>query len=100
MVKIGGEEGKTEMLKLKEGVVAKHIDDEGIIVDTNTGRYLALNRTAMEMISVMIESDDYEGVINRLMNLIDIDRRTLDGDLKALISRLRELGLVSEASST
>lgn len=100
MVEIGGEEGKTEMLKLKEGVVTKHIDDEGIIVDTNTGRYLALNRTAMEMISVMIESDDYEEVINRLMNLIDIDRRTLDGDLKALISRLRELGLVSEASST
>ena len=88
------------MLKLKEGIVVKRIDDEGIIVDTNIGRYLAPNRTALEMIMAMMESDDHKEVIARLINLMDVDRRTLEVDLKALVDRLIELGLVHEASST
>lgn len=85
------------MLKFKEGIVIKRIDDEGIIVDTNTGRYLAPNRTALEMILAMMESEDYQEVLARLLSLIDVDRQTLKIDLKALVDRLDELDLVQEA---
>ena len=100
MVEIVGEIGGAIVLKLKEGIVIKRIDDEGIIVDTNTGRYFAPNRTALEIITAMMESDDNEEVITRLMDLMDVDRRTLEVDLKALVSRLLELSLVYKASST
>ena len=86
------------MLKLKDGILVKRIDDEGIIVDTNTGRYLAPNRIALEMITAMMDSDNYEEVIARLMNQMDIDRGTIEVDLKVLGNRLVELGLVSEAA--
>ena len=91
------------MLRLKDGVEIVSLEDErlaetdkggGIVLDTNSGRYLEVNSIALEMITALVSSEDVDEAINSLMERISIDRQTLEGDLKEFVDNLIELGLV------
>ena len=87
------------MFALTSGASYTPIDGEGIIVDTNTGRYVSLNSTASAMLQALVKSQSKEAVLDTLttlMDLGDVGRETLERDLDGLSTQLRDLGLLEE----
>jgi hypothetical protein len=81
------------MLKLKQGVVAVRVDQDTIIVDTNTGRYFAANTIAYEMIAAMLHGQSDDEAVKALTDVIDIDEATLRNDIQEVRDRLADLDL-------
>ncbi len=71
-----------------------------MIVDTNTGRYIALNRTAAITLKALIEHQDVDETLSSIERLIDADRATLRTDIRSLVSQLKDLGLVLEEGTS
>jgi hypothetical protein len=83
------------LLKLKDGVVAIRLDDDGILVDTLGGRYMAINRTAYAMIEALGSCDGEEQALGRLEAGMAADRATLVRDIGSLRAQLEGLGLTA-----
>ena len=81
------------MFALKSRVVFKPLENEGIIIDVNTGRYLSLNVSASTMLAALIDHRDVGKAAEALVNVFDVDNRTLRQDLEDLVSQLQELDL-------
>ena len=85
-------------VRFKEGVTCERVEDEGIIVDAYGGRYIDLNRSALEMVFALCEEPDQQSAVDRLLHLFDADRETLSKDLQNMLDRLRALGLTADDS--
>lgn len=86
------------MFRLKPEVVVETVDNEGIIVDPSTGRYISLNGTAVEMITVLVKSSDVATAVDSLTKTMATDCGTIERDVASLTSQLHDLGLVEDGA--
>ena len=83
------------LLELKKGVVAIQFDDEGVLVDSLNGRYMAINRSAYEMIQALGSCDTEDEALGRLEKQMAADRPTLREGIGSLRAQLEGLGLTA-----
>jgi len=81
------------LVELREGVTLERVDDEGIVVDTIKGRYISLNRSALEILDALLGETDLDSVLTRLSEQFDVSREKLADDIEKLKGQLAELEL-------
>ncbi len=83
------------MFKLGAGVIVFRLNENALLVDSRTGRYMALNCTAMEMLEAVQTNEDEELIIAQLAKRFATDEHTLMAGLQVLQQRLSELELLN-----
>ena len=82
------------MLSLNNGIIFTSLEDEGMIVDTNAGKYIYLNQTASDMVQLIIASESEEDIPQKLATKFNIDQQTVKSHFEDLVSQLVELKLL------
>ena len=55
---------------------------------------ITLNETALDIWNLLPEAEDEAAVVERMLGIYDIDRETLEKDVKAFLQELREAGIL------
>ena len=55
---------------------------------------ITLNETALDIWNLLPEAEDEAAVVERMLGIYDIDRATLEKDVKAFLQELREAGIL------
>ena len=85
------------MVKLKDGVISTSIGEECIVIDPDSGKYLASNRVGYEMMAALVANRSEADAISALMETLDVDEGRLLQDFNAFQRRLVTLELASDA---
>ena len=80
--------------KLKESVILEDVENECILVDLESAKYLALNKTAMMMAIAIRDTGDTSVAIDKILEYTEVDRDTLERDIDKFVNELKELELV------
>lgn len=86
------------MIEFSRSVILSRVDDETVLLDTETGTYYQLNATATEMVELLREGRPTTEVVSTLVERYEVEEDTLRSDLSGLVSALRRKGLVHGAS--
>ena len=84
------------MYALRTGVVFENTEEDGIIVDTNLGRYISLNGTASLILERLLTTQTESELLDDLRGIIEADRKTLQKDVESVVSELVELDLLEQ----
>ena len=83
------------MPQLRDGVVLEDVnEDEAIMIDLNTGRYISLNRTATMLLRTWVDSGGIPGALEALGGKFDVEQSVIEADLTKLLTSLSELELI------
>lgn len=85
-------------MKLKENFITQQIDDEQIIVSTNSDfSGMARSNTSAAFIVDCLKSDVSEDeIVDRMFEVYDAPRNVLAADVKKILNTLREIGALNE----
>ena len=81
------------MLHLRAGVTITDLDDEAVITDENSGRYLGLNSTAALMLNLALSLQNEEDVVMEVGKIFSLNRSDARTDLRLLMQLLDKLKL-------
>ena len=79
---------------LSKNILITEVDEEGIILNTNSENFFGLNSTALLMWQALQEYETVEAAQEALLSQFEVDSDTLKQDLMALIYKLEERGLL------
>jgi hypothetical protein len=74
-------------------VVARHLEDEMVLLNLETETYFGLDRVGTRMWDVVSSSPSVEAAVIQLVAEYDADESTIRDDLEALLTQLIESGL-------
>ena len=86
-------------MKLKQQFIVRNIMGENILVPKGStamdfNGLITLNETALDIWNLLPEAEDEAAVVERMLGIYDIDRETLEKDVKAFLQELREAGIL------
>jgi Coenzyme PQQ synthesis protein D (PqqD) len=83
---------------IPETVLATELEDEGVLLNLETGEYFGLDDVALGMWKVLGTTGTVEGARAALLEQYDVVEEVLSRDLKAFVSELarRKLLVVSD----
>ena len=81
-------------MKPREGVIAKMVGGEMVLLDYDRGIYYGLNPVGARVWQLLSEGETPERIVERLVDEYDVDRATLAADVAALLRDLEEKQLV------
>lgn len=80
------------MLSFKEGVFLQIVENEGICVDMNTGKYIRLNETATYIVNCLLNKEETDA-LQELLTYYNVDEDKLKRDIYKIKSQLTDLGI-------
>ncbi|QZD86969.1 PqqD family protein [Qipengyuania psychrotolerans] len=81
--------------KLKDNFVATQVDDEVLIVDLDGGELFSLSGTGRAVWEAIDGKRDADAIAALLAAAYDADETVIAGDVRALITSLREAALIA-----
>ena len=86
-------------MKLKKEFMVRNIMGENILVPKGStamdfNGLITLNETALDIWNILPEAKDEAEVVERMLGIYDIDRATLEKDVKAFLQQLREADML------
>ncbi len=81
-------------MKPREGVIAKMVGPEMVLLDYDRGIYYGLNPVGARVWQLLAEGESVERIIDRLTDEYDVARDTLESDVATLLAELEERELV------
>ncbi len=75
-------------------VMLQVVDDETLLYDSATGLFFSLNDVGATIWEVMNDYETLQGVLSELMEIFEVDRDQLEGDVFAFVTMLAEQNLV------
>ena len=81
-------------ITIPDHVMLRELDNESVILNVDTEYYFGLDDVGTRMIKVLTDCDSIQTAYDALVEEYDVDPETLRSDLKDLIERLAENGLV------
>src|SRR5262249_19058547 len=83
----------------RASVVSEIIENEGVIINLNTGRYYGLNETGSVLWSALLRGPvSLRGMTEKFRYLYTGDSETIQSAVKAIMAQLLAEGLVVESS--
>lgn len=79
---------------IPETVLATELEDEGVLLNLETGEYFGLDDVALGMWKVLGTSATVEGARATLLEQYDVPEEVLSRDLEAFVAELAERKLV------
>ncbi len=84
--------------RIPANVAVQKVADEMVILDLDSGRYYGLDEVGARIVEILQEHGTTEAVLAALEAEYDASRETLQADLKTLLKRLEENGLVQRGA--
>ena len=81
--------------KLKDNFVVTQVDDEVLIVDLDGGELFSLSGTGRAVWEAIDGKRDADAIAALLAAAYDADETVIAGDVRALITSLREAALIA-----
>jgi DNA-directed RNA polymerase delta subunit len=75
-------------------VFIQEIDDEVILLDTESQEYFSLNGVGKNILDLISENLTHEEIIEELSQMYEVDKPLIDSDLSNFIKALQEKGLI------
>lgn len=79
---------------IPDSVLSTELQNEGVLLNLETGEYFGLDAIGMEMWKVLRASSSVEAACVALLEQYDVDENVLVHDLQELIAKLSEWKLV------
>jgi len=90
----GGRSREGVRVEVGPDVVFREVAGEAVLLDLATQRYYSLDETGTRMWSLLAEHGTLAAAAERLLAEYDVERHVLERDLRELVERLAEEGLV------
>lgn len=84
--------------KRRDDWVGTQVEDHLVMINVESGRYIALNDTAAEAWHLLEVPRDHEALVSALTGTFNIDRETCTRSVSELIDRMRSLDLIEDAA--
>lgn len=84
--------------RTRDGLIARRVDDEFLVVDRNGGQVHYLNATAGYVWSMLERGTSVEDIVARVAEHFAVERLAATQDVESLIEKLEVLHLVIPAS--
>jgi len=81
-------------VKIPETVLSTDLENEGVLLNLETGEYFGLDAVGMDMWNVLSNSETVEDARTTLLAQYEVDEDVLIRDLDDLIAKLAERKLV------
>lgn len=98
------EEGKGDMaiqhasIVINEAVIQAGVDDEILLLNTETGLYYGLQGVSARIWQLLVEGMELPGIFNRLLAEYDVSEDRLRDDVSSFLALLNEKGLACEVN--
>ncbi len=83
--------------RARDGVIAKMVGSEMVLLDYDRGIYYGLNPVGARVWQLLAEGEAMEAIVERLAGEYDVARQTLESDVAALLRDLEAKELVQAA---
>lgn len=83
------------MLKTKEEIIWRVVDDEALLLDTDSGYYFSMNDTATEIWCLLNEGKSIDDVATTISERYEIDSKSVRRDVQELIANLNKEQIAS-----
>jgi hypothetical protein len=80
--------------RAREGVIAKLVGTEMVLLDYDRGIYYGLNPVGARVWQLLSEGEAVEEIVERLADEYDVSRETLESDIATLLRELAAKELV------
>lgn len=81
-------------IKLSNDIFIQEIDEEVILLDTQTQEYFSLNGVGKTILSLISENLSHDEIVNELSNIYEVDKIQIEKDFVNFIKVLEEKGLI------
>jgi hypothetical protein len=84
----------TDRVAVPDGVLISHLQEESVILNLESERYLGLDDVGTRFLTVLTSSESIEAAYQQLSAEYDVDPQVLRQDLQALVDQLFDQGLL------
>lgn len=81
-------------MKLKQGIIAREIQGETVLLNMETGDYFSLNPVGNEIYKCISQGMDITGISEYIVATYDIDSKTAENDVISLVNDLKSNGII------
>lgn len=82
-------------MKLREGVMFNKIEDEGMLIDQNSGEFFALNEVGCFILDKLLENQEVSEVVKEIIGeFAGVEEADAQEDVEAFIADIKEFGFV------
>jgi hypothetical protein len=85
----------TDKLRVPSHVLVRFMDQESVLLNIETERYFGLDETGTRMWQLSTTESSIESAYQQLLNEYDVDADTLRQNLRELLHKLTENGLLA-----
>ncbi len=89
--------GIEPLIALNDAVVSAELDDELVLLNVETGVYYGLNELGARVWSLLGSGHGEAEIVDRLAGEFDVERATLEADVRAFLADLAAAGLIRRA---
>jgi hypothetical protein len=82
-------------LHVNESVVSADLDNETVLLNIETGLYFGLNELGSTIWSMLEAGEQQDAILERLMEIYDVERDCLQRDMQDFFDLLETRGLAS-----
>jgi hypothetical protein len=84
----------TDRVAVPDGVLISHLQEESVILNLESERYFGLDDVGTRFLTVLTTSESIEAAYETLRQEYDVDPKALRDDLRALVEKLVDQGLL------
>ena len=84
----------SKRVSLPPDVLIRRVEDESVILNLENGRYFGLDDMGTRMLETLRESASIQEAFDALLARYDVEPEFLEGDLRGLLDKLLESGVV------
>ena len=84
----------SDRVVVSDGVLISHLQEEAVILNLESERYFGLDDVGTRFLTVLTSSESIEAAYETLRREYDVDPQALRDDLRDLVEKLVEQGLL------
>jgi len=84
----------TDRVAVPDGVLISHLQEESVILNLESERYFGLDDVGTRFLTVLTSSESIESAYETLREEYDVDPHALRDDLRKLVEKLIDQGLL------
>ena len=84
----------TDRVAVPDGVLISHLQEESVILNLESERYFGLDDVGTRFLTVLTSSESIEAAYETLRQEYDVDPKALRDDLRDLVEKLVDQGLL------
>ena len=84
----------SDRVAVPDGVLISHLQEEAVILNLESERYFGLDDVGTRFLTVLTSSESIEAAYETLSQEYDVDPQALRADLRELVEKLVDQGLL------